>query len=489
MKYLVGFLVAIGLLAGATTAYGAFSPSGGGTYRLGSSVGTSNSTVKLSSFKEPVSNIAYTMTYLGSDIGYGTIDPQTTRSEFVSFSGITQNSDGSALLTGVTRGLTRTPAGASCTASTTLAQAHPGQSVFILSDSPCLFAEYLPARTNATSSASLVFTNTYPPHYNAVGAQGSGSAFATTSEFASVAFVNATAIAGATNASEVLKGIGELSTGLEAASSTLTGGTGASLLLYSKYATSSPFTTGNFIPVTQINGKLESTFINQAQAYSWTALHTYTGGLFSNSSTTIVASNLTTNALNLRGIPYSAPANITGSSTILCVSSLGAMSWCSQGSRILDLNPFNNVSTALTATTTLKTISIPASAVNATTQAVRINGTLSAIGSGADCYFQLDIGTGSATTTLGYAAARNLPGGTFLTSMIYATSTTAQMATTFGADSPQPATAISAKTWANTAFTSVNLAAQWYIAFSAKQDTAGSATCKLIGDTVEILSQ
>lgn len=121
---------------------GGFNPSGGGTYRLRSSVGISDTTIQLSSFKEPVSNTPYTMSYLNSSIGYGTIDPQTSRSEFVSFTGITQNSDGTAAITGVSRGLSRTPAGAGCTASTTLAQRHPGQSIFILSDSPCLFSEY-----------------------------------------------------------------------------------------------------------------------------------------------------------------------------------------------------------------------------------------------------------------------------------------------------------------------------------------------------------
>ena len=131
---------------------GAFNPSGGASYRLKASIGSTNTTIPLSSFKEPISNILYTMSYLNSTIGYGTVDPQTTRSEFVSFSGITQNSDGSATLTGVTRGLTRTPAGSSCTASTTLANPHPGQSIFILSDSPCFFTEYPVKRNDETIS-------------------------------------------------------------------------------------------------------------------------------------------------------------------------------------------------------------------------------------------------------------------------------------------------------------------------------------------------
>lgn len=126
-----------------TDKLGAYNPSGGGTYRLKSSASLSDNIINLSSFKEPVSDTPYTMSYLNSSIGYGTIEPQTIdRSEFVSFTGITQNSDGSARITGVTRGINRTPGGSTCVASTTLSLRHPAQSKFILSDSPCFFNEY-----------------------------------------------------------------------------------------------------------------------------------------------------------------------------------------------------------------------------------------------------------------------------------------------------------------------------------------------------------
>ncbi len=129
---------------------GAYNVTGGGTYRLKNSVGLSDTTINLSSFKEPVSDLPYTMTYLNTSIEYATIDPQTSHSEFISFTGITQNSNGSAQITGVTRGLTRTPAGASCTASTTLAQRHSGQAGFIISDSPCHFSEYAVKKNDET---------------------------------------------------------------------------------------------------------------------------------------------------------------------------------------------------------------------------------------------------------------------------------------------------------------------------------------------------
>jgi hypothetical protein len=149
---------------------GAYNISGGGTYRLKSSVGTTDTTVSLSSFKEPISGQKYSMAYLNTTIAYATIDPQTTRPEFISFTGITQNADESATLTGVSRGLTRTPAGSLCTASTTLAVRHSGQSILVLSDSPCHFAEYAVKRNDETVSGQWSFP--YPSASSTVATKG-----------------------------------------------------------------------------------------------------------------------------------------------------------------------------------------------------------------------------------------------------------------------------------------------------------------------------
>ncbi len=110
---------------------------GGGTYRLQSSIGTTNTTIKLSSFLEPVSGTPYTMAIINTSKAYGTLDPQTPdRSEFISFTGITQYADGTATLTGVTRGLSRSYP---YTTSTTFKQTHSGQSIFVMSNSPQIY--------------------------------------------------------------------------------------------------------------------------------------------------------------------------------------------------------------------------------------------------------------------------------------------------------------------------------------------------------------
>jgi hypothetical protein len=76
------------------------------------------------------------MALLNTDIVYATIGPKTSSSEFISFTGITQNSDGTATLTGVTRGLAKKYP---LTENSTFKLPHSGQTTFILSDAPQVF--------------------------------------------------------------------------------------------------------------------------------------------------------------------------------------------------------------------------------------------------------------------------------------------------------------------------------------------------------------
>lgn len=116
-----------------------YNPAGSGTYFLGSSIGSTDTSILLSSFLEPVSGTPYTMALLNTSIVYGTIAPGTSSSEFVSFTGITQNANGTALLTTVTRGLAKKYP---FTSDTTFKLPHSGQSIFILSDAPQVFKKY-----------------------------------------------------------------------------------------------------------------------------------------------------------------------------------------------------------------------------------------------------------------------------------------------------------------------------------------------------------
>jgi hypothetical protein len=122
----------------------------------GSGISSSATTLTLTSFTAPVSGVPYTMANFGEGVsakGYLTIEPGSrTRQEIVSFTGLTQNSDGSATLTGVTRGLLPF---SPFTASTTYATAHNGGAQVTVSNPPQLYDALYNYVDNATTSGAV----------------------------------------------------------------------------------------------------------------------------------------------------------------------------------------------------------------------------------------------------------------------------------------------------------------------------------------------
>lgn len=278
---------------------GNFNTTGGGTYNLQATITSSQTTINLSSFTEPQSNIPYTMSYLNSSIEYATIAPQTSQSEFVSFTGITQNSDGSATLTGVQRGLDRSYP---YTASSTLALPHAGQSRFILSNPPQVYNSY-GALTNAnTWSAVNTFGSTTPPTYDADPVWGNF----TTQVFADVAYVNSVVAGGAANASETVKGIVQLATAAQAALGTSLGSTAARLAIPNSLATSTPYNSGsNVVPVTGTNEKLSQLFLDLTQGFTFSATTTMaTSTVASTTATVANIGTLNVNTFNGQVVNY-----------------------------------------------------------------------------------------------------------------------------------------------------------------------------------------
>lgn len=274
----------------ATQTLGAYNPSGGGTYRLSGSIGTTNTTITLSSFKEPVSNTPYTMAYLNSTIVFGTLDPQTNVSEFISFTGITQNSDGSATLTGVTRGLNRTNVSDVCSSSNVFKQPHSGQSIFILSNSPCLYGQYVTKVNDETISGIKTFASTTIPKVASDTTLAQVSASST--NFATVGFVTSTAFGSTTVA------IGS-------------GGTGTTSLPFGVLAGAG---TG---PITATSSP---TF---QSLYSGNVYVTSTSSLAG--TTSIAASQL--NNIVLNNVPYSFPGVRAASGTVLTEDGTGRLAF------------------------------------------------------------------------------------------------------------------------------------------------------------------
>lgn len=295
----------------------------------GSGVSATDSSITLTSFKQPVNQYPLSMTDFG-DIAYLTLEPgNTTRQEFISFTGVTQNSDGTATLTGVTRGLSFV---SPYTASSTIRKAHPGGSDAVISNPPQFYERFINTFNSATSSGEHVWSSTTPPRYDVDPANHrAGTYVSTTSEFASVRFVLATGAGANVSATEAVRGEVELATQLEMSSSTATGGTGASLILQSRYATSSPSAVcGRCTPITGNNGKLSQSFFDLTQAFTWTAHHIFSTLFATNASTTNATTTsfaITGSAFHINGINFRYPSTQGASSTALATNGSGQLAW------------------------------------------------------------------------------------------------------------------------------------------------------------------
>ncbi len=232
----------------------------------GAGVGITGTTVTLTRFILPNGTLL-TMSNFGI-IGYGTIEPGGSKEEQISFTGVVQNANGTATLTGVVRGIQFVYPYATVAGNIF---AHAGGSRFVISNTAAFYSRFLSPLNDATTSSQYIFSSTTPPAYDVNPNFGN---FASTT-FASVSYVNNTATSGAANASETVKGLVELSTGAEAAAGTSLGGTGARLSIPGSLGTTTCVSVANTVPVTGANGKISSTCIDQTATYAWTGNQTY----------------------------------------------------------------------------------------------------------------------------------------------------------------------------------------------------------------------
>lgn len=293
----------------ATASYGSVNAVGGITYYLyGSGIGSSDTTITLTSFKQPVSQYNLAMADFGS-IGYLTLEPgNVRRQEFISFTSLVTNSDGTATLTGVTRGLSPVYP---FTASSTIQQEHGGGTTAVISNPPQFYERFANKLNAQTISALWTFASTAPPAYDADPVWANFS----TKAFADVAYVNSVVAGGAANASETVKGIVQLATGLQAASSTSLGSTGARLALGANIATDTPNTAtrGSKLLVSTIGGFLSQSWLDL------TANWTFTGAI------SILAS--VAKPFTLNSVAYAWPSSQGVANSRLQNDGAGNLSW------------------------------------------------------------------------------------------------------------------------------------------------------------------
>lgn len=185
----------------------------------GSGVTNTATSITLTSLKFPNGTTNVTMTDFG-DIGYGVHEPGTTKMENFSFTGITQNAGGTAILTGVIRGLRfNSP----YTQDTALRQAHAGGTIVVISNSAPFYNELSGKDNDETITGIWTYTTPNFPQMN------DSTAPTTDNQLATKKYADDLAIAGAPDSTATVKGLVETATSAESQAGTDSGGTSAPL--------------------------------------------------------------------------------------------------------------------------------------------------------------------------------------------------------------------------------------------------------------------
>ena len=262
---------------------GSFYTVSGKYYKLwGSGITSSATSLILTSFKIPVNDQEFAMGNFG-EIGYGVIEPENSSNiEIISFSGISQDaSTDKATLTGVSRGVNFVYP---YNSSSTLAKSHPGGSRFIISDPSVQWGEFANKRNAETISGDWTFNGTSTPQYNSAPTFTSGS-----QEFCTVKFAEDQANAGAATASTSTKGIVTIANSEQRKNFTTSTYDGGQLIIrLHDFATSTDKHGATTTPVmTDTDGKIDQSFYNLAESWTWTASTTFNGTTTINATTTI----------------------------------------------------------------------------------------------------------------------------------------------------------------------------------------------------------
>lgn len=286
---------------------------GGFPYFLaGSGISSSATSITVTSFTLPQTGYKILTADLSNPF-YMTLEAgSTSRQEFVSCTAVVQNANNTATFTGCVRGLLPI---SPYTTNGSYAFSHSGGTTLIFSNSPAFYSGFYALGNVSTSTNTLIFSSTTPPRYDFTAAQGTGTYISTTSELASIDYVNKVALVSAPNATTGIKGVSQLATALQQASSTALGSTGASLILTSSNATDTPqrgcavgFTGiagAGCNLIADLTGHVKQAWIDLTAAFTVSGAWTFNGSATFNGSTSFpggtVAFATTTSSTNAIG--------------------------------------------------------------------------------------------------------------------------------------------------------------------------------------------
>ncbi len=271
------------------------------TYLYGSGIGATDTSVKLTSLKT-TNGQTVGMSAFGT-IGYATIDAAIpNKEENISFTGVTQNSDGTAILTGVTRGLLPVYP---YTASSTYQVSHSGGASVIFSNSAPFYSQFSFWGTTTTVTGNWTFASTSIPVFDTT----SSNIFTNVADIVSKAYVDSQIAAGAAPISTTTAGIGIFATIGQTASGTATSTYNSQVygLIPQNKNFSATGGVSQVVPVTNASGTLDTSFINQGTNYNWTG-----GQTFASSTTFTTSSSVINNA----STTFSATTTFNGQTTI-----------------------------------------------------------------------------------------------------------------------------------------------------------------------------
>jgi len=225
---------------------------------LSTSINSTQSTIAVTSVTTK-DNHVLTMGDFGSRV-FLVIEPGRNKEEIVMCTGIS-----GLTWTGCTRGLAFY--GTSTASMPDNRKTHQSGSQIIVSNAHYVYDELVDIDSAETITGRKIYsTSPIVPTPD----------FSDLTYAASVEYVNNVATSGAPNLSETIKGIGEGATQAEMSAGTATGGTGASLLLQSRYATSTGGNPYISVPVTSSAGRLDENFIPETITFASTTITSLT---------------------------------------------------------------------------------------------------------------------------------------------------------------------------------------------------------------------
>ncbi len=230
---------------------------------LQSSMTSSQTTVPVSSITS-FDGTTLTMDLLGESV-FLTIEPGSTREEIVKCTTIS-----SSQFATCTRGLAFTGTSESAVAANQ--KAHRAGSIVVMSNVHYVYEQVVDKDTTETITGQKTFTSSTDFSFLPTTTTTLPTA---ANQIAQKAYVDGIAISGSPTSTETIPGISQIGTQSEIANGTFSSSSPTHVA--TNWTTSTPQVTGNYVPVSESDGKLNQNWLDLTEDYTWSGVVTSTG--------------------------------------------------------------------------------------------------------------------------------------------------------------------------------------------------------------------